>query len=65
MKNRKLGRTKMVAAAMAIALGAAACTDDPDDTDPTDPLEPGVTTTVADLAPTTTVADLTTTTAAG
>ena len=64
MKNRRLHKTKMIAAALTLALAAAAC--DTADPDTTDPLDPAVTTSiVGDLATTTTVPALTTTTAAG
>lgn len=42
--DRRLRKTKAIAAAITLALAVAAC--DTDDTDPTDPADGGVTTTL-------------------
>jgi hypothetical protein len=48
--DRRLRKTKTIAAALALMFAVAAC--DTDDTDPTDPVD-GVTTTLGDLTTTT------------
>jgi hypothetical protein len=49
--NRRLRKTKALAAALTLMLAVAAC--DNGDTDPTDPADGGVTTTLAELTTTT------------
>lgn len=49
--DRRLRKTKTIAAALTLMLAVAACDDN--DTDPTDPVDGGVTTTVLDLTTTT------------
>ncbi|MGH8951178.1 MAG: hypothetical protein ACRDX9_07120 [Acidimicrobiia bacterium] len=56
MTDRRLRKTKTIAAAVTLALALAACEADDPGTDPTDPLDPGVTTTLVEEIPTTTVA---------
>ena len=56
MTDRRLRKTKTIAAAVTLALALAACDADDPGTDPTDPLDPGVTTTLVEELPTTTVA---------